>query len=127
MQRDISQQDFSSVLSRSRNDVEKTVEEQARAGAEQFVAIAMIQPLLKQWRESNAAAPPFAPSQGEKQFQSLFDGQIAQQIARASRFPLVERVAEQLLLRTKKPGPAAPTDGESRKQTTPQPSLEAMI
>src|SRR5205085_4117838 len=64
-----------------------------------FVAIALIQPVLKQLREANAAAPPFAPSSGEKQFQSLFDNQVARQIAGATHFPVVDRIAHDLLKR----------------------------
>jgi Rod binding domain-containing protein len=90
------QAEFASVLSRSRIQ-NQSVAERARDGAEQFVSIALVQPLLKQLRESNTAAPPFAPTGAEKQFQSMFDAQIAQGLTRASRFGLVDRIAADLV------------------------------
>jgi Rod binding domain-containing protein len=112
-----SQADFSEVLTRASRE-EKTPEEQARLAAEQFVSIAMVQPLLAQLRESNHAAAPFAPSQGEKQFQSLFDAQIAQRITRAKHFPLVDAVAERLVerLKSKAEGPIEPAAAPVRSQ-----------
>lgn len=98
--RDASQEDFSSTLARVSGRTQ-TPEEQARAAAEQFVSVALIQPLLSQLRGSNQAAPPFAPTQGEKQFQSMFDASIAQQITRAKRFPLVDRLTDDLLKRVR--------------------------
>lgn len=76
-----------------------TAPEKARAAAEQFVAIALVQPLLKQLRETSTAAPPFAPTEGEKQFQGLYDAEIAQRMVKAAHFPLVDRLAEQLTRR----------------------------
>ncbi len=69
----------------------------AREAAEQLVAIGLVQPVLKELRESNRASPPFAPSQGERQFRALLDAELAQRIVRAARFPLVERLARELL------------------------------
>lgn len=86
------QADFSAVLGRS-VDQGKSPQQQARDTAEQFVSIGLVQPLLAQLRSTNQAAPPFAPSQAEKQFQSLLDANIAQQITRAKRFPLVDSIA----------------------------------
>jgi hypothetical protein len=71
--------------------------EKAREAAEQLVAIGLVQPVLKELRESNRASPPFAPSQGERQFRALLDAELAQRIVRAARFPLVERLARELL------------------------------
>jgi Rod binding domain-containing protein len=76
-----------------------TPREQARAAAEEFVSVALVQPLLMQLRASNSAAPPFAPTQGEKQFQSLLDAELARQITRSSRFAIVDRLATDLLTR----------------------------
>ncbi len=95
------QRDFASVLARGNgrgSDPNATPEEAARESAQQFVALTLVQPLLKQLRETNNAAPPFAPSEGEKQFQSLLDAQVAQQVVRKTNFPLVDRVARDLLL-----------------------------
>lgn len=69
----------------------------ARDAAEQFVAQTLILPLLKQLRASNSAAPPFAPTQAERQFAALQDAETAQRLAHASRFALVDRVARDLL------------------------------
>lgn len=91
------QNDFASVLARARGAEGKTAEESARAAAEEFVSITLVQPLLAGLRESNRAAPPFAPSLGERQFQSLLDAHVAQQVVRAAQFPLVDRLARQLM------------------------------
>lgn len=91
-----SQTSFASVLSQSQNTSLQAPTDQARTAAEQFVAISLVQPILKQFRDSSQAAPPFAPTQGEKQFQSLADAQLAERLVRAQRFPLVDRLAETL-------------------------------
>jgi Rod binding domain-containing protein len=74
-----------------------TREEKAQAAAEQFVSVAFVQPMLKQVRESSWAAAPFAPNSAEKQFRALQDASLAQQIVHSSKFPLVERVARDVL------------------------------
>jgi Rod binding domain-containing protein len=73
----------------------------ARQGAEQLVANAFIRPLLAQLREGSGAAPPFAPTQGEKQFRSLADAKLADDIVRSARLPIVDRIANDLLRRTR--------------------------
>lgn len=74
-------------------------EEQARTAAQQFVAVSLVQPLLSQLRASNAASGVFAPSQGEKQFQAMYDAQIAERIVKASNFGIVDKLTEQLMKR----------------------------
>lgn len=69
----------------------------ARRAAEQFVAIALVQPFLKQVRESSQAAPPFAPGPGEKQFRAMQDAAMSQRLVKAAHFPLVDRLARDLL------------------------------
>ncbi len=91
------QEGFASVMARAVRDPKKSVAEQTRESAEQFVAMTLVQPLLKQLRENSKAAPPFAPSSGEKQFQSMLDAQVSQQIVHSSNFPLVDVVARRLL------------------------------
>jgi Rod binding domain-containing protein len=93
--------DFASLLGKSSDVPGETPEAKARRAAEQFVSTALIQPILKQLRESSSAAPPFAPTQGEKQFQGLIDTELAQRMVRASNFPIVDRIAEQLSARIK--------------------------
>lgn len=92
------QESFSSVMARSSlSEQNKEPETVAREAAEQMVSINFVQPLLKSLRESSSAAEPFAPSDGEKQFMTLMDAQTAQNIVRAADFPLVERLASDML------------------------------
>ena len=69
----------------------------ARDAAQQFVAMTFIQPLLKEVRESNDAAAPFAPTQGEKMFGAMLDERIAQDNTRASDWDLIKRIESDLL------------------------------
>jgi Rod binding domain-containing protein len=101
------QEQFSGLLARSK--AAQTPEERARSAAEQLVATALVQPVLKQLRESNNAAPPFAPNQAERTFRGLFDAAIAQRMVHAQHWGLVDRLARGML--TKMGLPAAPTTG----------------
>src|ERR1043165_9691287 len=77
------QRSFSQVLGKALPETKpQTVAEKARDTAEQFVTISLVQPLLKQLRETNNAAPPFAPTEGEKQFRALTDAPLPQTTAR---------------------------------------------
>ena len=76
------------------------------------MAITLVEPTLKLLRESNSAAPPFAPGDAEKAFGPLLDAEIARRVVRASGFGLVDRVASDLLKRTQRQTPAP-------QQTTP--------
>ncbi|HRQ73542.1 MAG TPA: hypothetical protein PLU35_10980 [Phycisphaerales bacterium] len=71
----------------------------ARETAEKLVAITFVEPVLKRLRESDGAAPPFAPGPGEKQFRALLDAKVAHDIVRAARLPMVDRLAHDLLRR----------------------------
>ncbi len=71
-------------------------DDQARAAAEGLVSATFIEPILKQIREGNDAPPPFGPSSAEKQFGALLDTRLADEIAHATNFPIVQRIAEQL-------------------------------
>src|SRR5205814_4812183 len=53
-------------------------DERARDAAEQLVTQTFLLPLLKQLRENDHSAPPFAPTQAEKQFRALGDAGLAQ-------------------------------------------------
>ena len=103
------QSDFSRILSMSgaaparsangaedRDAVERAADEKARDTAERLVAVVLIQPILKQMRESNQAAEPFKPTRGEQQFQGMMDAKIAQDITQSARFPLVDRLARDM-------------------------------
>lgn len=69
----------------------------ARAAAEEFVAQALVLPILKEVRESNTAPPPFGPGPYEKNIGSLFDAEIASRMVKAQRFSIVDAVARNLL------------------------------
>lgn len=101
------QADFSRILSMSgaaevgkaddsADAKNKTTEDRARATAERLVAVVLVQPILKQMRESNQAAEPFKPTRGEQQFQSMLDAKFAQEITQSARFPLVDRLARDM-------------------------------
>jgi Rod binding domain-containing protein len=68
-----------------------------REAAENFVSIALVQPIFKQLRATNNAAAPFAPTKAEKQFQSMIDAQIAQKLVKSGNWPLVDRLAQDML------------------------------
>ncbi len=67
-----------------------------REAAEQLVAVTFIQPILRAARESNNAAPPFAPTAIEKQFGPLMDATLSDSMMRASRWPLVDRIEQDM-------------------------------
>lgn len=93
------QGEFAAILARGRNRVADSPADAkaiAREGAQEFVAITLVQPLLKQLRENSKAAAPFKPSSAELQFRGMMDAQIAQRIVRAASFPLVDVVARSL-------------------------------
>jgi Rod binding domain-containing protein len=94
------QDSFSTVISRARtrlDDAAAAPEEKARTAAEQLVAITFVQPVLKIARQSQGGSAPFAPTEAERRMGALMDAQVAQQLVHAAHFPIVERVARQLL------------------------------
>lgn len=102
---------FRQVLGQQNTDTEGVdangmtpVERKAVSTAEQLVAVALVQPLLAQMRETSNAAPPFAPTQAEKQIRALQDASVAQQIVHAARFPVVDRLARGMLDRARPQG-----------------------
>jgi Rod binding domain-containing protein len=117
--------DFSAVMGKMKQKADETPEEFARRSAEHFVSIGLVQPILKKLRETNQAAPPFAPTDGEKKFRSLADAELAQQIVHSTHFPLVDRIAKQITDkarsragRTDAPGPNSSV-GAGRTQALP--------
>ncbi len=95
------QRDFAEIFGR-RTSRQYATDDPARArdAAENFVSIALVQPVFKQMREANHAPPPFGPNKAEQQFQSLVDAQVARKMVRSSHWPLVDRVARDLLKHT---------------------------
>lgn len=89
------QRSFSSVLARAQT-ADQDPEVKAREAAEQFVSVALVQPILKHLREANTAAPPFGPGKGEQAFQGLMDAEISQRLTRKSNWALVDQVAARL-------------------------------
>jgi Rod binding domain-containing protein len=103
------QQLFSQVISRATAKADETPQHRARAAAEQLVATALVQPILKQMRESNNAAPPFAPNEAERTFRSFMDASLAQRMVSSQRWGLVDQLARRMLGRMGLPTDAAPT------------------
>jgi Rod binding domain-containing protein len=93
------QRSFAGVLARAAREPSATPESAARESAEQLVSVAFVQPMLKLVRDTNRAAPPWAPTPGEKMFGGLADAELAQRLVHASRFPIVERLTRDLLAR----------------------------
>jgi Rod binding domain-containing protein len=97
---------FSQVLHQAAQVQDRAV---ARDAATRLVSSVFIMPVLEALHDSPFVKPPFAPSFAEKQFQPLLDQQIADRIAGAANFPLVDVIVERLL------GPDVPS--------TPAPSV----
>jgi hypothetical protein len=80
---------FEQLFERAKRGAPET---EIREAAEQLVSATFIVPVLSQIRESSNAAPPFAPTQGEKQFGALLDQRVADEIVKSSRLPIVDRL-----------------------------------
>src|SRR5262245_28078632 len=93
---------FASILSRARQPGPSTADD-VRAAAQDFVATALVQPVLKQLRESNQAAEPFKPNAAERSFRTMLDNALAARITRSSNWPLVQRVVDQFQARAGQP------------------------
>lgn len=107
------QRSFTEVLSKATGEGERAgPEDRARQAARDFVAMAFVQPVLKQLRESNHTAAPFAPGPGERQFRALMDAEIARKVVGSSDWPLVDRLARQLLERQR--GADSAKEGKDR-------------
>ena len=118
------QRSFAGVMGRAGSagpSTPQTAPGRARDTAEQFVAHTLILPLLRQLRQTDQAAPPFAPTQAEKQFRALQDAELAQRIAHAERFPIVDRLARDLLKRGGKDALGRDAAGEIAGAPTPAP------
>jgi Rod binding domain-containing protein len=106
------QHDFASMLARGNASVGAGASKAerlaaARKGAEEFVSMTLVQPLLKQLRETSQAAAPFAPSSAELQFRSMLDAQMSLRLVKASNFPLVDVVARNIARKGEAAKPAA--------------------
>ena len=106
---------FRSVLGRAVQQGDK--ESQVRQSAEELVAIALIQPILAEMRASNDAAPPFAPGPYEKQFGSLMDAEVSRRLVKAQNFPLVDRLARDLLRKSQTTEGSSDDTGPSQPES----------
>ncbi|GIW74919.1 MAG: hypothetical protein KatS3mg103_1441 [Phycisphaerales bacterium] len=88
------QQDFAAALARARPP--QAGVSPARQAAEDFVAMAFVEPLLAHLREHSQAQPPFAPGPAERQFGALLDHAFSRQIVRRSSWPLIDRIEQDL-------------------------------
>ncbi len=77
--------------------LKRTETDRAREAAEKLVSTTLVEPILKQLRETNNAAPPFGATPAEKQFGALLDHRLAQDIVQSANLPIVDRVARDLL------------------------------
>lgn len=92
------QLDFAEVLGKQTGrHFGKPDEGKIREAAETFVAVALVQPVFKQLRAANRAAAPFGPNKAEQQFQSLVDAEVSRHMVHKSNWPIVDRVAQQML------------------------------
>ncbi len=97
--RDVGERElFSSVIARASRAPGSSKEADARTAAQGLVSTALVQPIFKQLRESaSAAAPPFGPGPGERSFRSMLDTTMAQKLVSSQNWPLVDRLARDLL------------------------------
>lgn len=107
---------FASVLGRMGKVASETPEQLAHRTAESFVSMTFVQPLLKELRSSNHTAAPFAPTEGEKQFQGLMDAQLAQRIVSTAQFPLVDRIASDILNKSRRAAGGADAASPPRQE-----------
>ena len=91
-----SSQGFSDSLATAMAGERSRVGGDPREAAEELVAITLVQPILAQLRESEMAAEPFAPGEGEKRFGALYDAEIARRMVQSQSFPLVDALARQM-------------------------------
>ncbi|MEQ9616439.1 MAG: hypothetical protein RLN60_00215 [Phycisphaerales bacterium] len=75
----------------------RELEARSKEHAKEFVAQALVYPMLKEARESDLAWGPFKPGKHEKALSWLIDERAAQNIVGAKNFSLVDRVAESLV------------------------------
>lgn len=91
------QLDFTEILGKRTAAQTKPDAAKIRETAETFVAVALVQPVFKQLRSTNHAEAPFGPNKAEQQFQSLVDAQLARKMVHKSHWPVVDKVAQNML------------------------------
>lgn len=118
------QEDFLFALSRAQRATEPAGPG-SRQAAEDFVATALVAPILAGLRSSDRTAQPFAPGPAEKQFRALIDVATARQIVRASGFAIVDRIAEGLARRAEGAAPLTTPAPAARTPLAPTPRPDA--
>ena len=68
--------------------------------AQKLVSTTLIKPILAQARAARDAPAPWGQTQAEKQFGALLDNRIADDVTKASGFPIAQRIADQILKNT---------------------------
>lgn len=117
--------EFASVLGRIDGE-SMTPQERAARGARDLVSVALVQPALKTFRQSNGAAGPFAPNQAERTFRGMMDASFAQRLVQGGRWALVDRVARSLLREGATPeGPATGPAAHGTSPATGEGSMRA--
>lgn len=74
--------------------------------AHKLVSTTLIKPILAQARATRDAPAPWGQTQAEKQFGSLLDNRIADDIAKSSSFPIAQRIAQNILKNSQAIDPA---------------------
>jgi hypothetical protein len=109
---------FAGMVGKQQTDAKATSEDKARTVAEQYVAGALVLPLLKQAREARDASPPFGMTDAEKKLGSLMDNRIANDMVRRGNWALVDRIASQLQHAGKPQPQPAPADAAPQAATS---------
>lgn len=126
------QASFAQVMNTAQRELDTNVGERARQeptdktrkAAQDFVALAFVQPILKQLRESNQAAAPFAATSAQKSFQGMLDGVLSRKITQGSNWALVDKVADRMLRKGQSALPELPPDAShTSSQKAAAPSL----
>ena len=68
--------------------------DKVREAAEEFVSMALVEPILAKMRSMNMAAEPFAPGAHEKAFAPFVDKAWSKNLVKAGGWDLVERVEQ---------------------------------
>ncbi len=108
---EMSREDFAAALGRRFDRATHAGggdEDEAFDAAAGFVAAALVEPVLKEMRESSNAPPPWGPGPGEKPFRAMMDVALAERIVRSGNWGLVDRLAREMRARMQAAGSEIP-------------------
>ncbi len=97
--------DFAGALNRARHDADEST---VREAATQLVSSAFLQPVFAQLRERTMAEGPFRPGAAERRFGPLLDRHLADHVAGATRFSIIDAIVKRLT--SPVPGQGAPRE-----------------